>query len=138
MAMGVVTNIIQPKHTKAMDMRFHWLCCRTNQQQFHTYWHARSTNLANYVTKLPCAHSSSYHPSPVSHSTNQIGTTTAERDTFPHQTSPAIYPLQPFILTILWTASATWLKLPPTHAPHWYHCKGVLYMSNQWCLDRYL
>ncbi len=22
---GVVNNIVQPKHTKAMDMRFHWL-----------------------------------------------------------------------------------------------------------------
>eukprot|EP00804_Cyclotella_cryptica_P000423 CCRYP_020918-RA/>CCRYP_020918-RA protein AED:0.39 eAED:0.39 QI:0/0/0/1/0/0/2/0/98 len=29
-ALGVVTNTIQPKRTKAMDMRFHWLRCRTN------------------------------------------------------------------------------------------------------------
>ena len=29
----VVTNKIQPKRTKAMDMRFHWLSCRSNQRQ---------------------------------------------------------------------------------------------------------
>eukprot|EP00804_Cyclotella_cryptica_P006226 CCRYP_020767-RA/>CCRYP_020767-RA protein AED:0.16 eAED:0.16 QI:0/0/0/1/1/1/2/0/846 len=33
-ALGVVTNIIQPKRTKAMDMRFHWLRCRENQNSF--------------------------------------------------------------------------------------------------------
>eukprot|EP00804_Cyclotella_cryptica_P020749 CCRYP_016588-RA/>CCRYP_016588-RA protein AED:0.03 eAED:0.02 QI:0/0/0/1/1/1/3/0/1217 len=50
-ALGVVTNIIQPKRTKAMDMRFHWLRCRENQKQFCTYWRAGTTNLADYVTK---------------------------------------------------------------------------------------
>eukprot|EP00804_Cyclotella_cryptica_P027522 CCRYP_007476-RA/>CCRYP_007476-RA protein AED:0.26 eAED:0.26 QI:0/0/0/1/1/1/4/0/582 len=36
-ALGVVTNTIQPKRTKAMDMRFHWLRCRINQKHFrHT------------------------------------------------------------------------------------------------------
>ena len=32
--LGVVTNKIQPKRTKAMDMRFYWLRCRANQRQF--------------------------------------------------------------------------------------------------------
>jgi hypothetical protein len=50
-ALGVVTNIIQPKHTKAMDMHFYWLHCRENQKQFGTYWHAGTINLADYVTK---------------------------------------------------------------------------------------
>eukprot|EP00804_Cyclotella_cryptica_P019220 CCRYP_006117-RA/>CCRYP_006117-RA protein AED:0.10 eAED:0.09 QI:0/0/0/1/0/0/4/0/1232 len=50
-ALGVVTNIIQPKRTKAMDMRFHWLRCQENQKQFRTYWRAGTTNLADYVTK---------------------------------------------------------------------------------------
>jgi hypothetical protein len=59
-ALGVVTNIIQPKRTKAMDMRFHWLRCRTNQKQFRTYWRAGSTNLADYVTK---------HHAPIHHRT---------------------------------------------------------------------
>eukprot|EP00804_Cyclotella_cryptica_P014938 CCRYP_000561-RA/>CCRYP_000561-RA protein AED:0.47 eAED:0.47 QI:0/-1/0/1/-1/0/1/0/59 len=30
-ALGVVNNTIQPKRTKAMDMRFHWLRCCINQ-----------------------------------------------------------------------------------------------------------
>jgi len=60
MAIGVVADIIQPKRTKAMDMRFHWLCCRTNQKQFRTYWGTGSTNLADYVTK---------HHAPIHHCT---------------------------------------------------------------------
>jgi hypothetical protein len=31
---GMVNNKIQPKRTKAMDMRFHWLCDREAQGQF--------------------------------------------------------------------------------------------------------
>eukprot|EP00804_Cyclotella_cryptica_P007584 CCRYP_010663-RA/>CCRYP_010663-RA protein AED:0.17 eAED:0.17 QI:0/0/0/1/1/1/2/0/834 len=50
-ALGVVSNIIQPKRTKAMDMRFHWLRCQENQKQFRTYWRAGTTNLVDYVTK---------------------------------------------------------------------------------------
>ena len=50
-ALGVVTNTIQPKEAKAMDMKFHWLCCRNNQQQLRTHWRAGSTILADYVTK---------------------------------------------------------------------------------------
>eukprot|EP00804_Cyclotella_cryptica_P025153 CCRYP_013001-RF/>CCRYP_013001-RF protein AED:0.36 eAED:0.32 QI:0/-1/0/1/-1/0/1/0/447 len=61
-ALGVVTNTIQPKRTKAMDMRFHWLRCRTNQKQFRTYWRAGATNLADYVTK---------HHAPIHHLTVQ-------------------------------------------------------------------
>ena len=38
-ALGVVLNLIQPKRTKAMDMRFHWLRCWARQQQFRTYCH---------------------------------------------------------------------------------------------------
>eukprot|EP00804_Cyclotella_cryptica_P019034 CCRYP_014448-RA/>CCRYP_014448-RA protein AED:0.34 eAED:0.34 QI:0/0/0/1/1/1/3/0/481 len=36
-SLGVVTNAIQPKRTKAIDMRYHWLRCQTTQQQFHIY-----------------------------------------------------------------------------------------------------
>ena len=50
-ALGVVTNTIQPKRTKAMDMRFHWLRDRENQGQFRTYWREGKTNLGDYVTK---------------------------------------------------------------------------------------
>jgi hypothetical protein len=43
-----------------MDMRFHWLRCRTNQKQIRAYWRAGSTNLADYVTK---------HHAPIHHRT---------------------------------------------------------------------
>jgi hypothetical protein len=33
-AHGVISNNIQPCRIKAMDMRFHWLCCRESQGQF--------------------------------------------------------------------------------------------------------
>ena len=35
--LGVVTNKIYPKRTKAMDMLFHWLRFRVNQRQPRTY-----------------------------------------------------------------------------------------------------
>jgi hypothetical protein len=50
-AKGVINNKIQPKQTKAMDMRFHWLCNRRAQEQFHIYWRPGKTNLAYYFTK---------------------------------------------------------------------------------------
>ena len=50
-ALGVITNKTQPKCTKAMDMRFHWLRLCANQRQFQTYWHAGPTNKGDYVTK---------------------------------------------------------------------------------------
>ena len=56
--LGVVTNKIQPKRTKAMDMRFHWLHCHANQQQSQTYWRAGLTNKGGYVTKH---HAASHH-----------------------------------------------------------------------------
>ncbi len=50
-AEGVINNIIQPKRTKAMDMRFHWLRDREAQGQFNIYWRPGNTNLADYFTK---------------------------------------------------------------------------------------
>ena len=125
-ALGVVTNIIQPKCTKAMDMRLHWLCCRTNQKQFWTYWRAGSTNLANYITK--------HHP-PIHHQTIQ-----------PLQLKPSIKraELQCKFQGILssWTLSTRfydqWYLQQVQHDQHsstnalnGYHCKGVLYMASQ-------
>ena len=48
---GVINNKIQPKRTKAMDMRFHWLRDREAQGQFNIYWRPGGTNLADYFTK---------------------------------------------------------------------------------------
>jgi hypothetical protein len=54
-AFGVVNNNIQPRRTKAMDMRFHWLRCREAQQQFKFYWRPGKHNRADYWTKHHCA-----------------------------------------------------------------------------------
>ena len=54
-AVGVATNKIQPRRTKAMDMRFHWLRDRECQKQFRFYWRPGTLNLADYWTKHHCA-----------------------------------------------------------------------------------
>jgi hypothetical protein len=54
-ALSIVTHNIQPRRTKAMDMRFHWLRCRKAQQQFRFFWQPGDTNLADYWTKHHCA-----------------------------------------------------------------------------------
>jgi hypothetical protein len=56
-AEAVVNKIIQPKRTKAMDMRFHWLRNQEEHSQFRIFWRPGGTNLANYWTKHhPPAH----------------------------------------------------------------------------------
>ncbi|EJK52956.1 hypothetical protein THAOC_27702 [Thalassiosira oceanica] len=52
-AEGVINNKIQPKCTKAMDMRFHWLRDRETLRQLRFYWRAGTLNLADYFTKQP-------------------------------------------------------------------------------------
>eukprot|EP00804_Cyclotella_cryptica_P003430 CCRYP_002088-RA/>CCRYP_002088-RA protein AED:0.24 eAED:0.23 QI:0/0/0/1/1/1/2/0/894 len=58
MAEGIINARIQPKRTKAMDMRYHWLRDRAvNQKQFKFYWRPGPLNLADYFTKHhPPAH----------------------------------------------------------------------------------
>ena len=51
MAEAVSNGKIQPKRTKAMDMRFHWLRDRECQQQFRIYWRPGKLNYADYWTK---------------------------------------------------------------------------------------
>eukprot|EP00804_Cyclotella_cryptica_P028785 CCRYP_018721-RB/>CCRYP_018721-RB protein AED:0.41 eAED:0.41 QI:0/0/0/1/0/0/3/0/816 len=56
-AEGVVNGKIQPKRTKAMDMRFHWLRDRECQEQFRIYWRPGKLNYVDYWTKHhPAAH----------------------------------------------------------------------------------
>ena len=51
-AEAIINSKVQPKHTKAMDMRFHWLRDRgINQKQFHFFWHPGPLNFAKYWTK---------------------------------------------------------------------------------------
>jgi len=49
-----VNNNIQPRRTKAMDMRFHWLRDREAQCQFRFFWRPGPTNRADYWTKHHC------------------------------------------------------------------------------------
>jgi hypothetical protein len=49
-ACGVVNNKIQPKATKAMDMRFYWLKDREENKQFKIYWRKGALNRGDYVT----------------------------------------------------------------------------------------
>jgi hypothetical protein len=58
MAEAVVNAKIQPKRTKAMDMRFHWLRDRECQKQFKFYWRPGKQNYADYWTKH---HSAAHH-----------------------------------------------------------------------------
>ena len=50
-ANGGVIGKIQPKQTKAMDMRFYWLKDREAQNFFQFHWKPGKTNLADYWTK---------------------------------------------------------------------------------------
>ncbi len=60
---ALLTNKILPKALKAMDMRFHWLCCRAAQGQFCYYWRLGIQNLADYWTKHhPASHHKSFCP----------------------------------------------------------------------------
>ena len=56
MADAVCNGKIQPKRTKAMDMRFHWLRDRECQNQFRIYWRPGKSNYADYWTKHHPAH----------------------------------------------------------------------------------
>ena len=58
MADAVINGKVQPKRTKAMDMRFHWLRDRECQQQVKFYWRPGKTNYADYWTKH---HSAAHH-----------------------------------------------------------------------------
>ena len=51
MADGVINGKVQPRRTKAMDMRFHWLRDRECQEQFRFYWRPGKMNYADYWTK---------------------------------------------------------------------------------------
>ena len=59
-AHAVVTTDVQPRGTKALDTRFHWLRCRDAQGKFRYYWWPGTANLGKYWTKHhPCAHQKS-------------------------------------------------------------------------------
>ena len=51
MADTVCNGKVQPKRTKAMDMRFHWLRDRECQEKIRIYWRPGKSNYADYWTK---------------------------------------------------------------------------------------
>ena len=57
-ANSIMNATITQNHSKAIDMRFYWLCDFIKQGQFHIYWAPGSVNLADYFTKN---HSPSHH-----------------------------------------------------------------------------
>ena len=57
-ALGVITNNIRKKQSKAWDMRMYWLREREILKQFRFYWRAGPTNKADYETKH---HAPSHH-----------------------------------------------------------------------------
>ncbi len=60
---ALLTNKIFPKALKAMDMQFHWLRCRSAQDQYRYYWRPGMQNLADYWTKHhPAKHHKSFWP----------------------------------------------------------------------------
>jgi hypothetical protein len=58
MADAVINGKVQPKHTKAMDMRFYWLRDCECQQQFRIYWRPGKLKYVDYWTKH---HPESHH-----------------------------------------------------------------------------
>ena len=53
-AEGIINKKVQPKRTKAMEMRFYWLRDREAQSQFRFFWRPGTWNLADYWTKMHC------------------------------------------------------------------------------------
>ncbi len=51
MAEAVTNGKVQPKRTKSMDMRFHWLRDRECQRQFRIYWQPGKLNYVDYWMK---------------------------------------------------------------------------------------
>jgi hypothetical protein len=62
-AYGVINNKIQPKSTKAMDMRFYWLKDRESVEQFKYHWCPGKENYGDYWTKHhPALHHQAMRP----------------------------------------------------------------------------
>ena len=51
-AVGIVTDTVEQKHTKSMDMRFYWVRDRVKQGQFYIYWRRGTDHLADYHTNI--------------------------------------------------------------------------------------
>jgi hypothetical protein len=62
-AIGIATDSIKQKRSKAIDMRFHWIRDRVRQSQFTIAYIPTQQNLADYFTKnLPFESHLQFHP----------------------------------------------------------------------------
>ena len=50
-AVGIALDTIKPKRTKSIDMRYHWIRDRIQQQQFIVAWRKGADNLADFFIK---------------------------------------------------------------------------------------
>ena len=57
-AIGFLNSTMKQRHSKAIDMRFHWVRDRVSQKQFLVYWRPGNRNVADYVSKH---HSPKHH-----------------------------------------------------------------------------
>jgi hypothetical protein len=56
-ALGIVNGTVKQKRSRAIDMRFYWLCDRVQQNHFLVHWAPGPTNRGDYFTKHhPTAH----------------------------------------------------------------------------------
>jgi hypothetical protein len=57
-AVGIATNTVKQRRSKAIDMRYHWIQDRIRMGQVTVTWHPGKTNLADFFTKT---HSAIHH-----------------------------------------------------------------------------
>ena len=51
-AVGLATNTVKQRRSKSIDMRFHWIRDRIEQNQFTVNWRKGALNLADFFTKI--------------------------------------------------------------------------------------
>jgi hypothetical protein len=77
-AVGFANDTMKQKRSKAIDMRFYWVKCRTRQKQFIVYWGPGTSNLADYHTKHHSpAHHRQMRPTYLHPTTEQLANTLA-------------------------------------------------------------
>jgi hypothetical protein len=58
-AAGIANGTVKQRRSKAIDMRFYWVCDRVWQKHFLVHWQRGSDNLVDFFTKH---HSTTHHP----------------------------------------------------------------------------
>ena len=51
-AVGLATNTVKQRRSKSLDMSFHWIRDRIEQNQFTVNWRKGALNLADFFTKI--------------------------------------------------------------------------------------